>query len=63
MALYYYLRIKNWLSREEGQDVVEYAVLVVFIGLVVIAGLTAFGTQMRAIYNSIAALIQGAVHT
>jgi len=54
MALRIYFTIKNWLDREEGQDVVEYAVLVIFIAFVVLIGVTVFGNEMRDIYNLIA---------
>jgi pilus assembly protein Flp/PilA len=53
-----YLTIKNWLKREEGQDVVEYAVLVIFIGLLILVGVTAFGEQMNTIYTQIATTVQ-----
>jgi len=29
-----YLRLRNWLQREEGQDLIEYALLIVLIVLV-----------------------------
>jgi pilus assembly protein Flp/PilA len=58
MAGNIYLTIKNWLQREEGQDVVEYAVLVIFIGLLILVGVTAFGTQMNTIYTQIATTVQ-----
>jgi Flp pilus assembly pilin Flp len=54
MLLKYYLMLNNWLKGEEGQDVVEYAVLVIFIALIVLVGVGLFGEQMRDIYNQIA---------
>ena len=54
MALQIYLRIKNWLDREDGQDVVENAVLVIFIAFIVLVGVSLFGTEMRDVYNAIA---------
>jgi Flp pilus assembly pilin Flp len=45
--------LNNWLKGEEGQDVVEYAVLVIFIALIVLVGVGLFGQQMREIYNEI----------
>jgi Flp pilus assembly pilin Flp len=57
MLLNYYLLIKNWLQREEGQDVVEYAVLVIFIGLLILVGVGLFGDQMNDIYQAIAGRI------
>ncbi len=54
MLLKYYIMLDNWLKSEEGQDVVEYAVLVIFIALIVLVGVGLFGQQMRNIYNQIA---------
>ena len=52
--LYYYLRIQNWLAeREEGQDLVEYALLLGLIALVCIAALTAGGKSVGRIWNGI----------
>lgn len=58
MALKTYLMIKNWLQSEEGQDVVEYAVLVIFIAILVIVAVTNFGEQMKQVYNNIAQYVQ-----
>jgi len=41
------------LAREEGQDLAEYALLLVFIAIAVIAALTALGPQIAAIYVQI----------
>lgn len=53
MLLKYYLMLNNWLKSEEGQDVVEYAVLVIFIAFIVLVGVGLFGEQMRDLYNDI----------
>ena len=48
--------MKNLLARfvreEEGQDLVEYALLVTLIALVVFIGAGALGTQLNNWYNS-----------
>lgn len=50
-----YLRIRNWLAeREEGQDLVEYALLLVLIALVVILAVTQVGERVQAIFEEIA---------
>jgi pilus assembly protein Flp/PilA len=41
-------------EREEGQTMVEYAFLVAFIAIVVLAGVTLLGTNLLAFFNSIA---------
>jgi pilus assembly protein Flp/PilA len=41
-------------SSEDGQTMVEYAFLVAFIAVVVLAGVTLLGTNLLAFFNSIA---------
>jgi pilus assembly protein Flp/PilA len=40
-------------EREEGQTMVEYALLLVFIALVALVGVTALGIQVDAVFNGI----------
>lgn len=42
------------MEREEGQTMVEYAFLVAFIAVVVLAGVTLLGTNLLSFFNSIA---------
>ncbi len=42
------------LPREEGQGLVEYALILVLISVVVIAMLTLLGGQVQAVFQSIA---------
>jgi pilus assembly protein Flp/PilA len=54
----YYLMLQNWLKeQEEGQDLGEYALLFGLIALVVIVGVTLFGTNLLARFNAWAAQI------
>lgn len=46
--------LQSFVRDEQGQDVVEYALLVAGIGLVIFTGINTFGTQMNAIYTSLA---------
>jgi Flp pilus assembly pilin Flp len=52
-----------WIGRfvrdEEGQDLVEYAFLIVFIALVAVVGANEVGIQLREFYNRIATTISG----
>ena len=53
MSLVTYLRT---LARDdEGQDLLEYALLVALIALVCVAAITSAGTSVRAIFTAIAA--------
>jgi len=42
------------VRQEEGQDLLEYALLVALIALVAIGAVTAAGTSVSAIFTSIA---------
>ncbi|HKY23336.1 MAG TPA: Flp family type IVb pilin [Vicinamibacterales bacterium] len=47
----------QWFNRllhdEEGQDLVEYAFLIVFIALVAVVGANQLGISLRNFYNTI----------
>lgn len=43
-----------YLPREEGQGLVEYALILVLIAIVVIVVLTLLGTQISGIFSEIA---------
>jgi len=49
-----YLRIKNALSREEGQDLTEYALLVVLIAIAVAAVLPGVANALTTAFGQIA---------
>ena len=50
--------LKNLVARlvkdEQGQDLIEYALLATFVSLVAIAGATALGTALNNWYNTVA---------
>jgi pilus assembly protein Flp/PilA len=46
--------VKSLVRNEEGQDLLEYALLVALIALVAIAAVTAAGTSVSTIFQSIA---------
>ena len=54
--------LKNFLgkfSREEGQGLVEYALILVLIAVVVIGVLTATGTSITGIFQNISDTLAG----
>jgi pilus assembly protein Flp/PilA len=54
----YLVRIVSSLRRaEEGQDLLEYALLVALIALVAIGAVTAAGLKVNDIFNAIATAI------
>jgi pilus assembly protein Flp/PilA len=42
--------------KEEGQGLVEYALVIVLVAVVVVAGLTLFGVTVNSVYTTIAGL-------
>lgn len=52
-----YLHLRNWLQREEGQDLAEYALLIGLIAIVVLVAVTLLGTNLSGVFQSIASTI------
>jgi pilus assembly protein Flp/PilA len=50
--------LKNLFVREEGQDLVEYALLAALLSVVSIAILTTLGTSIQAVWTTINAALQ-----
>jgi pilus assembly protein Flp/PilA len=46
--------VKSFVRNDEGQDLLEYALLVALIALVAIAAVTAAGTSVQTIFQKIA---------
>ncbi len=44
-------------SREEGQTMVEYGLIVSLISIVAILALTLVGTQVKAVFNTVASVL------
>lgn len=49
--------VKNLKRNEEGQDLLEYALLVALIALVAITAVTSAGTAVSTIFGDIAAAL------
>ena len=52
--------VKSFVRNEEGQDLLEYALLVALIALVAIAAVAAAGGSVQTIFTNIAAKLGGA---
>ena len=50
--------IQGFAREEEGQDLVEYTFLLVFIALILVAILTASGTSVNSVFNQVNTGIQ-----
>ena len=57
-----YWQIRNLIecSREEGQTLTEYALIIALVVLLVIAALSALGGQIRTIFQNIRTALAGA---
>jgi len=49
----------RFLNREEGQGLVEYALIIFLIAIVLIVALTALGGSIGAVFSSISAVLPG----
>ena len=47
-------RLRSFVRDEEGQDLIEYALLVALIALVAVAAVTTAGSAVNNIFDSIA---------
>ena len=52
--------VKSLVRNEEGQDLLEYALLVALIALVAIAAVGAAGGSVQTIFSNIASKLSGA---
>jgi pilus assembly protein Flp/PilA len=57
-------RLKNMIARlvrdEQGQDLIEYALLATFVALVAIVGAQALGTSLNTWYDTVSDNVDGA---
>ncbi len=53
--LHFYLRLQNELNallrREEGQDLIEYALIIVLLVVAAVVGLSALGDQISGLWT------------
>jgi pilus assembly protein Flp/PilA len=54
-------RLRALVRHEEGQDLIEYALLVALISLVAVVAITNAGSAVNNIFSSIAGKLQGAL--
>jgi Flp pilus assembly pilin Flp len=52
--------LKRLFRDEDGQDLIEYALLATFVSLVAIAGAQALGTALDGWYNAVAGQVDDA---
>jgi Flp pilus assembly pilin Flp len=44
--------LRRWLTEEDGQDVIEYALLATFVGFAAVVGVNLLGAAMTTTYSS-----------
>ena len=49
----FYTFVRDFVRKEDGQDLIEYALLVALISLVCVAALTSAGSQVNTIFTKI----------
>jgi Flp pilus assembly pilin Flp len=54
-------RLRDLVAGEQGQDLVEYAMLMAFIALVCILGLQNLGTAVNNTYNTVSTSLVNSV--
>jgi pilus assembly protein Flp/PilA len=55
LLLAMYVKLQNLMNREEGQDLVEYALLVCLIALAAITGVNKVAGAVTAVFSNISA--------
>ena len=49
----FFVKMQNKMQDEEGQGLVEYALIIVLVSIAVIVALTAMGTSVSSVFNNI----------
>ncbi|HAJ37735.1 MAG TPA: Flp family type IVb pilin [Chloroflexi bacterium] len=57
MFTYYYLVLKAYLNKEEGQDLIEYALIAGLLALAAVVALTAMSGSLQTIWNNLSAAL------
>ncbi|MFB3855368.1 MAG: Flp family type IVb pilin [Vicinamibacterales bacterium] len=52
--------LKRFVREEEGQDLIEYALLAGFISLAAVAAITAVGTALDTLYDNVTTQVNNA---
>lgn len=61
LLLKYYIKLQNLASREEGQDLVEYALVVALIAFGATAGMGALAKGINNAFNTISNTLSSSI--
>jgi pilus assembly protein Flp/PilA len=53
MLTKFFVKMQNKMQEEEGQGLVEYALIIVLVSIAVIVALTALGTSVSTVFSRI----------
>ena len=53
------IKLQNILSREEGQDLIEYSLVVALIAFAAVAGMSTVATDINAAFTNIGSKLTG----
>jgi len=56
-----WMQVRDWLRREEGQDLSEYALLLFLIVIAAVAAVTLLGGTISGVLDSVSTALGGAV--
>jgi len=51
----------RWLRDDEGQDLIEYALLAALIALAAVVAMTATGTSINSLFNAVSGRLNSSV--
>jgi len=60
LYLMLYTKLQTLLNNEEGQDLVEYALLVALVSLAAVAGLTGLASAISTVFTNISTSLTAA---
>ncbi len=60
MITYYYLILKAYFNNEEGQDLIEYALIAGLLALAAVVGISAMGGTLDTIWTNLNGALQDA---
>jgi pilus assembly protein Flp/PilA len=61
MITYYYLILKSYMEQEEGQDLIEYALIAGLLALAAVMALGALGGSIQSMWDALAAAVEDAM--
>lgn len=57
----YWNNLSNLLRDEDGQDLIEYALVAALIGLAAVAAMSTLGSDIKGIFNSVGTQLTNAI--